>query len=87
MVVSPYNWFTAPMRYTIRGYALAHRMTIHQAFCKAYRERYDHTPDFKLIREDTDRYANFGAVPGYVTEFLKDREPQRISVLPYYAAL
>ena len=72
------------MKYTIRGYALAHRMTLHQVFCKAYRERYGHTPNFQGIREDIDRYENYGAVPPYISDFLSTAKMPVRSYIPYW---
>ena len=77
------------MTHTAKGYALAHGLSLHQVFVKAWRETYDQTPNFKLIQTDTDRYMNYGAVPPYVMQFLKDKpiERWRFSSTPYYTQM
>lgn len=70
------------MKYNLRGYMDANRMTLHQTFCKAWRDTYKQTPNFPLVAEDLDRYLNCGAMPPYLTDFIKK---QTIPKLSYFA--
>lgn len=72
------------MKQTIRGYANANRMTLHQAFCKAWRFEYDQTPSYFVIKEDIERYTKVGAIPPYVASFLKKQKPSILSYFPYW---
>lgn len=75
------------MKPNAKGYALAHGISLHQVFTKAWRDTYDQTPNFNQISTDTDRYINFGAVPPYVQLFLKKQKVERITHVPYYAMM
>lgn len=60
------------MKYTIRGYAIKHRLTVQELFVRAWEATQSRGPGSHSIPEDVKYYAKYGAIPRYVAQFLEE---------------
>lgn len=77
------------MKYTVRTYAKAKRVTPREVFRQAWLKAYKQDPGYR-ITEEVIRYEKFGAVPPYVSFFLEKEESEKIfdpNYLPYWAQI
>lgn len=73
------------MKYNIREYARAHSINAYDLFTMAWKEYFKQIPARSSIDVDTETYKVVGAVPPYVSAYIKNHPLPRKVYKPYWA--
>lgn len=73
------------MKYSIREYARVHGINAHDLFTMAWKEYFRQIPARSSIEVDVEAYIAAGAVPPYVSAYIKNHPLPRKVYKPYWA--